>query len=69
MTERTKPISVLIAEDSRTQREFLLSLLEEAGGFEIVGVAGDGVEVVEETGRLPPGERGEIPAASASPRR
>lgn len=54
MTERTKPISVLIVEDSRTQREFLLSLLEEAGGFEIIGVAVDGVEAVEETGRLRP---------------
>jgi two-component system chemotaxis response regulator CheB len=54
MTESTKPISVLIAEDSPTQREFLLSLLEEAGGFKVVGVATDGLKAIEETGRLRP---------------
>ena len=54
MTERSKPISILVAEDSATQRQFLLSLLEEAGGFDIVGVAADGLEAVEATGRLRP---------------
>jgi two-component system chemotaxis response regulator CheB len=54
MSERSKPISILVAEDSATQRQFLLSLLEEAGGFDIVGVATDGLEAVEATGRLRP---------------
>jgi len=50
--ERT--ISLLIAEDSRTQREMLLYLIEEAGGFDVVGTAADGVEVVEKTEKLRP---------------
>ena len=35
MAVPARKISVLIAEDSRTQREMLLYLLQEAGGFEI----------------------------------
>jgi two-component system, chemotaxis family, protein-glutamate methylesterase/glutaminase len=46
-------ISVLVAEDSRTQREMLVYLLEEAG-FEISGTAVDGLEAVEKTERLRP---------------
>jgi two-component system chemotaxis response regulator CheB len=49
-----RKISVLVAEDSRTQREMLLYLLEEAGGFEIAGTAADGLEAVEKTERLRP---------------
>jgi len=49
-----KTISVLIAEDSPTQREILAMMLEEAGGFEIAGMAHDGVEAVEATERLRP---------------
>jgi two-component system chemotaxis response regulator CheB len=49
-----KPISVLIAEDSPTQRETLAIMLEEAGGFEIAGMARDGVEAVSATERLRP---------------
>lgn len=47
-------ISVLIAEDSPTQREVLTFMLEEAGGFEIVGTARDGLEVVSAAERLRP---------------
>jgi two-component system chemotaxis response regulator CheB len=54
MTTRSNPISILVAEDSATQRQFLMWLLEDAGGFEIVGVATDGAEAVEATGRLRP---------------
>jgi two-component system chemotaxis response regulator CheB len=49
-----RKIRVLVAEDSRTQREMLLYMLEVAGGFEIVGVAADGIEAVEKTERLRP---------------
>jgi two-component system chemotaxis response regulator CheB len=51
---RARKISVLVAEDSRTQREMLLYLLEQAGDFEIVGTAADGMEAVEKTERLRP---------------
>jgi two-component system chemotaxis response regulator CheB len=49
-----RTIRVLIAEDSRTQREMLLYMLEEAGGFEIVATAADGLEAVEKTEKLRP---------------
>jgi two-component system chemotaxis response regulator CheB len=47
-------IRVLIAEDSPTQRQFLSLLLQDAGGFEIVGLARDGLEAIAETERLRP---------------
>jgi two-component system chemotaxis response regulator CheB len=49
-----KRISVLIAEDSPTQREALLAILEEAGEFEVVGTVRDGQEALNSTGRLRP---------------
>jgi len=49
-----KTISVLIAEDSPTQRATLAMMLEEAGGFAIAGMAHDGVEAVTATERLRP---------------
>jgi two-component system chemotaxis response regulator CheB len=54
VTAPVRKIRILIAEDSRTQREMLLYLLETAGDFEIAGVAADGIEAVEKTERLRP---------------
>lgn len=54
MMKEKKAISILVAEDSPTQRQFLLALLQEAGGFDVVGVAVDGLEAVRETERLSP---------------
>jgi two-component system chemotaxis response regulator CheB len=51
---KEKGISVLIVEDSPTQREALMAILEEAGEFEVVGTARDGNEAVSETERLRP---------------
>lgn len=47
-------IRVLVAEDSIVQREVLVHLLEQAGGFKVVGTARDGEEAVAETARLKP---------------
>lgn len=47
-------IRILIAEDSAVQRHLLTYLLEEAGGFEVVGTARDGVEAVAQTEALRP---------------
>jgi two-component system chemotaxis response regulator CheB len=52
--EIARKIGVLVADDSRTQREMLLDLLQESGSFEIVGTAADGIEAVEKTERLRP---------------
>ena len=49
-----KPITVLLAEDHDIVREGLRSLLELAGGFEIVGEACNGREAIEKTLRLKP---------------
>lgn len=49
-----KPIRVLIAEDSPTQREFLIAIIEDAGGFDIVGTAADGHIAVEKAAALRP---------------
>jgi len=42
-----RPIRLLIAEDSRTQSIMLAMILEESGGFDLVGIAPDGVAAVE----------------------
>jgi two-component system chemotaxis response regulator CheB len=47
-------IRVLLVEDSPVQMQMLSFILEEAGEFEIVGTAADGVEAVEKTGALRP---------------
>jgi two-component system chemotaxis response regulator CheB len=49
-----KPIRVLVAEDSRTERELLCALLREDGAIEIVATAVDGVEAVEAARALRP---------------
>lgn len=48
------PIRVLIAEDSPTQREMLAMMLEEAGGFDVVGTAADGDAAVSRAIELNP---------------
>lgn len=47
-------IRVLIADDSATVRHYLQSLIREANGFEIVGEARDGEEVVQMAQKLRP---------------
>lgn len=48
-----QPIRVLLVEDSWSQRELLVSVLR-AGGFEVVGIAGDGQAAIESAQRLRP---------------
>jgi signal transduction histidine kinase len=47
-------IRVVLADDTEDVRHLVRVLLERAGGFEVVGEAADGVEVVEAAGRLQP---------------
>jgi len=47
-------IRVLIADDSATIRDSLASLLNPASGFRVVGLASDGLEVVEKARELLP---------------
>ncbi len=47
-------IRVLIADDSIAIRDSLASLLNQAGGFQVVGLASDGVEAVEKARQLLP---------------
>lgn len=49
-----QPIRVLIVEDSRTQRELLVRMLQAAQGFEVAGTASNGAEAVDATRRLHP---------------
>lgn len=48
------PIRVLIVEDSPVARQLLVSILQGAPDFEIVGTAGNGVEAVQLTRQLQP---------------
>ena len=47
-------IRVLIADDSVAIRDGLSSLLNPKSGFQVVGLASDGLEVVEEAGESLP---------------
>ncbi len=47
-------IRVLIVDDSAAIRDALSSLLSAASGFEVVGIAKDGLEAVERAGELLP---------------
>ncbi len=47
-------IRILIVDDSAAMRDALSSLLNAANGFEVVGIAGDGLEAVEKAGELLP---------------
>jgi two-component system chemotaxis response regulator CheB len=48
-----QPIRVLVAEDSRAQRELLVGLLR-AAGMDVAGTAGDGYAAIAEARRLRP---------------
>ena len=47
-------IRILIADDSAAIRDSLASCLNPASGFQVVGLAGDGLEAVEKAGELLP---------------
>ncbi len=47
-------IRILIVDDSAAMRDALSSLLNAANCFEVVGIAGDGLEAVERAGELLP---------------
>ena len=47
-------IRILIVDDSAAMRDALSSLLNAANGFEVVGIAEDGLEAVERAGELLP---------------
>jgi two-component system chemotaxis response regulator CheB len=55
MTEAPQEaLTVVLAEDSPTQRVLLGWILEQLGGFRIIGVAKDGIEAVAQTEALRP---------------
>lgn len=47
-------IRILVVEDSPVQRDFLIDLLEQAGDFQVVGIAADGAEALARIERLQP---------------
>jgi len=47
MTEKTKPIRILIADDHQLVRQGLVALLSVKPGVKVIGQAADGVEAVE----------------------
>lgn len=48
------PARVLVVDDSAFMRQFITRLLQEEGGFSVVGTARDGLEAVEAVARLQP---------------
>jgi two-component system chemotaxis response regulator CheB len=54
MTKPEAPIRVLIAEDSPVARELLITILQSAGGIQVVGTARNGLEAVRLAKRLQP---------------
>jgi len=48
------PIRILVVEDSAVVRDYLVHILEEDGGMEVAGTAGDGLEAIELAARLRP---------------
>ena len=52
--EQSNMIRVLIADDSIAIRDSLVSLLNAASGFQVVGLAGDALEVSEKARELVP---------------
>ncbi|MBN1993621.1 MAG: chemotaxis-specific protein-glutamate methyltransferase CheB [Anaerolineae bacterium] len=54
METQNTPIRVLIVEDSLVARELLVSILQNAPGFQVIGTAQNGIEAVRLTKRLQP---------------
>ena len=54
MSTAPDPVRVLVAEDSSTTRDLLVSLCRSASGMEVVGEAANGLQAVEMTARLRP---------------
>ncbi len=54
MSSAASPIRVLLVEDSLSQRELLVRLLNASGAFVVVGVASNGRQAIQETLRLRP---------------
>ena len=54
MTEKDKPIRILIADDHQLVRQGLMALLSVKPGIEVIGQAADGVEAVELAHSLQP---------------
>jgi two-component system chemotaxis response regulator CheB len=54
MNTQSKPIRVLVVEDSPTARELLISILQNTPGLQVVGIARNGAEAVRLVRRLQP---------------
>ena len=54
MSDRLPPLRIVVADDQRAVREALATVLDAEPGFEVVGLAADGDEVVELARRLSP---------------
>lgn len=52
--DKNAPIRVLVVDDSSTARELLVGLLQNAGGFQVIGTGTDGVEAVRLVKRMRP---------------
>ncbi len=52
--DTSKPIRVLVIDDSRTARELLVAMLESAGGLQVVGVGETGEDAVRLARRIRP---------------
>ena len=50
----TSPVRIVVADDHRMVREGIVRILEDAGGYEVVAQASDGVEAVEHATKLQP---------------
>lgn len=51
---RRRRIRVVVADDSQTALQSLCQYLEFDGGFEVVGTAGDGIQLLQQAERLRP---------------
>jgi two-component system chemotaxis response regulator CheB len=54
METKSTPIRVLVAEDSPTYRELLVTILQNSSGLQVIGTARNGVEAVRLAKRLKP---------------
>ena len=54
MTDESPPLRIVVADDQRAVREALATVLDAEKGFEVVGLAADGNEAVEQAHRHTP---------------